>query len=57
MHQGTLVIYGGIAGLGFTEGTIKELLENTSGFKAGNDFGLAYSPILNTSCFAWGFGA
>jgi dTDP-alpha-D-glucose dehydrogenase len=49
MHQGTLVIYGGIAGLGFTEGTMKELLENTSGFKAGVDFGLAYSPILNAT--------
>ena len=49
LHQGTLVIYGGIAGLGFTEGTMKELLENTSGFKAGKDFGLAYSPILNTT--------
>jgi UDP-N-acetyl-D-mannosaminuronic acid dehydrogenase len=49
LKQGTLVIYGGIAGLGFTEGTIKDKLENTSGFKAGKDFGLAYSPILNTT--------
>jgi UDP-N-acetyl-D-mannosaminuronic acid dehydrogenase len=49
LRQGTLVIYGGIAGLGFTEATIKEVLENTSGLKAGKGFGLAYSPILNTA--------
>jgi UDP-N-acetyl-D-mannosaminuronic acid dehydrogenase len=40
-----LVIYGGIAGLGFTEGIIKETLENTSGFRVGEGFGLAYNPI------------
>ena len=52
LHQGTLVVYGGIAGIGFTEGTIKELLENTSGLKAGQDFGLAYSPIVATTSTA-----
>ncbi len=46
LHEGMLVIYGGIAGFGFTEGTIKETLENTSGLKCGSDFGLAYNPIL-----------
>ena len=45
LHQGTLVIYGGIAGFGFIEGAMKETLENTSGFKVGPDFGLAYNPI------------
>ena len=45
LRQGVLFIYGGIAGLGFTEGVIKETLENTSGLKVGEDFGLAYSPI------------
>jgi len=40
------VVYGGIAGFGLTENTIKETLENTSGFKAGQDFGLVYNPIL-----------
>ncbi len=45
LHQGALVIYGGIAGFGFTEGTIKETLENTSGLKVGEDFGLAYNPV------------
>ena len=32
----------------FMEGTLKEALENASGLKAGKDFALAYSPILNT---------
>ena len=41
LQKGSLVIYGGIAGIGFTEGTVKETLENTSGLKAGQDFGLA----------------
>jgi UDP-N-acetyl-D-mannosaminuronic acid dehydrogenase len=45
LHQGTLVIYGGIAGFGFIEGEMKETLENNSGFKAGADFALAYNPI------------
>jgi UDP-N-acetyl-D-mannosaminuronic acid dehydrogenase len=45
LNQGTLFIYGGTAGLGFTEGVIKEILENTSGLKVGEDFGLVYNPI------------
>ncbi len=48
LHQGALVVLGGIAGFGFTDGTVKETLENTSGLKAGQDFGLAYIPIINT---------
>jgi UDP-N-acetyl-D-mannosaminuronate dehydrogenase len=47
LQKGSLVIYGGVAGIGFTEGTVKETLENTSGLKAGLDFGLAYNPILS----------
>ncbi len=47
LQKGTLVIYGGIAGIGFTEGTVKETLENTSGLKSGQDFGLVYNPILS----------
>jgi UDP-N-acetyl-D-mannosaminuronic acid dehydrogenase len=46
LKQGTLIMYSGIAGFGFTEGTIKETLENTSALKAGKDFGLAYHPAL-----------
>ena len=47
LHSGTLVIYGEVAGLGFTEGIMKETLENTSGLKVGQDFGLAYIPLHN----------
>ena len=46
LQKGALVIYCGVAGIGFADGLLKETLENTSGFKAGIDFGLAYSPIL-----------
>ncbi|MGD6852997.1 MAG: UDP binding domain-containing protein [Candidatus Bathyarchaeia archaeon] len=48
LRQGALVIYGGIAGFGFIEETVKQLLENTSGFKAGQGYGLAYNPLLTT---------
>ena len=47
LHSGMLVIYGEVAGLGFIEGIMKETLENTSGLKAGQDFGLAYIPVHN----------
>ena len=43
LSRGALFIYGGIAGLGFTEGVVKETLENTSGLRVGEDFGLVYS--------------
>ena len=46
LQKGALVIYCGVAGIGFIEDTVKETLENTSGLKAGIDFGLAYNPIL-----------
>jgi UDP-N-acetyl-D-mannosaminuronic acid dehydrogenase len=45
LRQGALFVYGGVAGLGFTEGVIKETLENTSGLRMGEDFGLVYNPI------------
>ncbi len=45
ISRGMLFIYGGIAGLGVTEGVIKETLENTSGLRVGGDFGLVYNPI------------
>jgi UDP-N-acetyl-D-mannosaminuronic acid dehydrogenase len=48
LHSGMLVIYGEVAGLGFMEGVAKEILEDTSGLKAGVDFGLAYVPIHNS---------
>jgi UDP-N-acetyl-D-mannosaminuronic acid dehydrogenase len=43
--RGALVIYSGIASFGFTEGVIKETLENTSGLRVEEEFGLAYNPI------------
>jgi nucleotide sugar dehydrogenase len=46
LNRGTLFIYGGTAGLGFTEGVIKETLENTSGLRVGEDFGLVYNSML-----------
>jgi nucleotide sugar dehydrogenase len=44
LRRGSLVIIMCLTGIGVTEGLIKETLENTSGLKAGTDFGLAYSP-------------
>jgi len=45
LRRGSLVIIMGVTGLGVTGKMIREILENTSGFKVGTDFGLAYSPI------------
>lgn len=45
LRSGSLVIVASLTGIGLTEGLIKETLENTSGLKAGTDFGLVYSPI------------
>ena len=56
LRQGVLVIYGGVAGLGFTEGTIKELLENTSGLKAGQDFGFSVQSAPSHQCADGKFG-
>ncbi len=47
--KGALVIYCGVSGFGFVEGTLKETLENTSALKAGADFGLVYIPVLGVS--------
>jgi UDP-N-acetyl-D-mannosaminuronic acid dehydrogenase len=45
LQKGVLIVYCGISSFGFTEGTIKESLENASGLKAGQDFCFAYTPI------------
>ena len=45
LQRGSLVIVTSTVGLGTTEGLIRETLENTSGFKVGDHFALAYSPI------------
>jgi nucleotide sugar dehydrogenase len=44
LRRGALVIVASIMGVGVTEELIKEILENTSGFRVGVDFGFAYSP-------------
>ena len=49
LHSGSLVIIGEIVGLGFIEGAAKETLENTSGLKAGKDFGLVYMQLFRSS--------
>jgi nucleotide sugar dehydrogenase len=45
LKQGTVVIYTGIASLGFMENVAKEALVNASGLKVGEGIGLAYSPM------------
>lgn len=45
MRSGCLVIVESTVGPGVTEEIVKKILEANSGFKAGADFGLAYSPI------------
>jgi nucleotide sugar dehydrogenase len=44
IRQDTLIIVTSIVGTGIIEGTLREILENTSGFKIGVDLGLAYCP-------------
>ncbi len=45
LRRDTLIVYAGIAGFGFTEGVIKETLENASGLRMSESFGLVYNPI------------
>ncbi|MEM3769561.1 MAG: nucleotide sugar dehydrogenase [Candidatus Bathyarchaeia archaeon] len=46
LRREALIIITSVVGIGVIEGLFKEILENSSGFKAGSDFYLAYSPIL-----------
>ncbi len=46
IKRGALVIIASPLGVGATERVVKEILENTSGFKIGADIGLTYSPLL-----------
>jgi len=45
LRSGCLVVVASTGSPGFTEGLIKETLENASGLKAGVNFGLAYCPL------------
>jgi len=49
MNKGSLVIFESTTAPGITESIVKKTLERVSGFKAGIDFGLAYSPIRATA--------
>ena len=46
--QAHWLFMGMLQAFGFIEGVMKETLENTSGLKAGQDFGLAYIPVHNS---------
>ena len=50
LRVGSMVFNMSIAGIGVTEGIIKETLENTSGYKAGTQFALVYAPIPPSRC-------
>lgn len=45
LQENTLIITTGVVGIGVTENLIKEMLENTSGFRIGINCYLAYSPV------------
>ncbi|MEM1540621.1 MAG: nucleotide sugar dehydrogenase [Candidatus Bathyarchaeia archaeon] len=46
LRKETLIIVTSVVGIGVTEEMLREVLESSSGFRAGSDFYLAYSPIL-----------
>ena len=45
LQEDSLVIMGSTVGPGFTENVAAKIIEKHSGFKAGEEFGLAYSPV------------
>jgi nucleotide sugar dehydrogenase len=47
IRRGTIVVVLSAMGIGATETEIRDTLTNSSGFKTGTDFGLAYSPMLS----------
>ncbi len=49
LKAGSLIVFQNTMGPGMTQTTVKEVLENASGLKAGIDFGLAYFSALNNS--------
>jgi len=49
LEKGSLIIIASTVGPGVTERLVKNWLENSSGLKAGTDFGLAYSPTRATA--------
>ncbi len=49
LNKGSLVLFVGATGPGIVEDSMRKVLEETSGLKAGRDFGLASSPIQTNS--------
>jgi len=45
LQEGSLIIFESTCGPGVTERIVKRIIEKHSGLKAGESFGLAYSPI------------
>jgi len=45
LMRGAMIILVSTVGPGITEEVVKKVVENSSGLKAGRDFGLAFSPI------------
>ena len=45
LKEGSLLILESTVGVGVTENLVLRVLESASGFQAGKDFGLVYSPI------------
>ncbi len=45
MNKSCIIIVESTVGPGITDAMVKDSLESSSGFEAGTDFGLAYSPI------------
>jgi nucleotide sugar dehydrogenase len=50
LRGGSAIFDMSIAGIGVTEGIVKETLENASGYKAGTQFALVYAPIPPSCC-------
>ncbi len=49
LRKGSLVLFVSATGPGIVQGSMREILEKSSGLKAGVDFGLASSPIRANS--------
>jgi nucleotide sugar dehydrogenase len=49
LRGGSLIFNMSIAGIGVTEGIVKETLENASGYKAGTHFAVVYAPTSPSS--------
>ena len=50
LRGGSVIFNMSLAGIGVSEGIVKETLENTSGYKAGTHFALVYAPIPPSRC-------